>query len=381
MKSADAVIIGGGVIGCSIAYHLAARRAGRIVLLEREPFLGAGSTAKAAGGFRHQFSNEANIRLSIRSISKLKNFADEIGWTIDFHQDGYLFLLSREEDVAAFGRSVELQRRLGVPVEMLAPEEAAGLVPGLFVGDVLAATYCGQDGIAETHGVTQGYAQAARRLGAEIITGIEATGINIKNRKVTSVVTSDGVISTPVVINAAGPWARSVAAMAGVDLPVYPYRRMAFTTHPFDAAPRSWTMIVDFATSFYFHRESGGVLMGMSDESEPSSFNQAVDWNFLDKVIEVAVRRFPPLSEASISRAWAGLYEVTPDCNPIICQAAEVEGFYLANGFSGHGFMHAPAVGELIAELIVDGRASIDLSPFSLERFGRAELEAELNVI
>lgn len=381
MKSADVVIIGGGVIGCSIAYHLAAKRAGRIVLLEREAFLGTGSTAKAAGGFRHQFSNEANIRLSIKSISKLESFADEIGWTIDFHQDGYLFLLSREEDVAAFRRSVELQRRLGVPVEMLVPEDAAKLVPGLFAGDVLAATFCSKDGIAEAHGVTQGYAQAARRLGAEIITCMEATGINVKNHKVTGVVASDGPISTPVVINAAGPWARSVAAMAGIDLPVYPYRRMAFTTHPFDAAPRSWTMTVDFSTSFYFHRESGGVLMGMSDESEPSSFNQAVDWNFLDKVIEVAVRRFPPLAEAGISRAWAGLYEVTPDSNPIICQAPEVEGFYLANGFSGHGFMHAPAVGELLAELIVDGRTSIDLSPFSLERFSRAELEAELNVI
>jgi sarcosine oxidase, subunit beta len=380
MRSADVVIIGGGVMGCSIAYHLAKHKA-RVILLEREPRLASGATGRCSGGIRHQFSNPANVRLSIASIHKLKDFPDELDCEIDLHQDGYLFLITKEESLAHFRESVAMQNALGVSTEILATEKIGELVSHVNLEDVLAASFCREDGVADPHGVTTGYARKARELGAEIDLGSEVVAIRKEGSRITSVCTPIGQIATSMVVNAAGPWSAAIGEMAGVPVPVRPYRRHVFITHGFAEVPRNHIFVIDFDTSFYFHREGEGVLMGMSDPGEPSSFVDAVDWEFLDKVTDVGVRRFPPLAKASIRRAWAGLYEVTPDANPILGEAAQLPGFFLATGFSGHGFMHGPIVGELLADLILGREPRIDICPFSLNRFSQSTARPEANVV
>jgi sarcosine oxidase subunit beta len=357
-------------MGASVAFHLARRGVTNVVLVEREPMLGAGSTGRNAGGVRHQFSNEANIRLSLESIRTLERFADEVGTPIDLHQDGYLFLLSAPESVAAFKRNVELQRSCGISVDWLGASEAERLAPGLDGSGVLGATFCQKDGIADPNGVTMGFAKAAQAKGVEIVRETEVTGIDVGSGRITGVKTSRGAIATPVVVNAAGPHARLVGRLAGVDVPVDPYRRHIFIAQDFTrAVPPNRIMVIDFETTFYFHREGGGVLFGMGDPKEPAGFDTTVRWDFLPQVIEVAIRRLPALEDASISHAWAGLYEMSPDANPLIGPAPGLEGFYVINGFSGHGFQHSPAAGRILADLITGGDPHIDVTPFAPDRF------------
>jgi sarcosine oxidase subunit beta len=390
--TADVVIIGGGCMGASAAYHLSRLGVSDVAIIEREAMLGMGSTGRNAGGVRHQFSSEANVLLSIESIRCFEHFTEQVGYPIDFHQDGYLFLLSNETDLAAFRRNLETQRRLGVEVELISPEEARLLAPGLEVDGVAGATFCARDGIADPNGVTMGFAKAAQAAGTRVYRNTEVTGIDVDRGRVAAVQTSSGKISTRRVVNAAGPHARSVGRMAGLDVPVLPYRRHIFITEPISTAidpnraaaqaPSSRIMVIDFETSFYFHREGAGILFGMSDPDEPSSFDTSVSWEFLEKVNSVAVRRLPVLADAGIAHAWAGLYEMTPDAMPIIGPAAEVEGFYLITGFSGHGFQHSPAAGRMLAETIV-GEPGQDHgnAPFSFDRFERATAEREANVV
>lgn len=390
--TAEVVIVGGGCMGASVAYHLTRLGVSDIVILEREPMLGMGSTGRNAGGVRHQFSSEANVRLSIESIRCFENFAEQVGYEIDFHQDGYLFLLSNEPDLEAFRGNVEMQRRLGVGVELLTPQDARRLATGLQVEGVVGATFCARDGIADPNGVTMGFAKAAQAAGARVYRETEVTGIEAQAGRIAAVQTTRGMISTRAVVNAAGPWARSVGQMAGLDVPVLPYRRQIFITEPLGCsrsvgeavgleAPASRIMVIDFETSFYFHREGAGILFGMSDPDEPSSFNTTVSWELLEKVNAVAVRRLPALADAGIAHAWAGLYEMTPDAMPII-GPAQIEGFFLIGGFSGHGFQHSPAAGRVLAEIIAQGTANdFDVAPFSFDRFSRASTEREANVV
>jgi sarcosine oxidase, subunit beta len=382
--TAEVVIIGGGCMGASTAYHLTRQGVRNVVIVEREPMLGMGSTGRNAGGVRHQFSSEANVRLSIESIRLFERFAEEVGYEIDFHQDGYLFLLSSEEDLSDFHHSVEMQRGLGVDVELLSPEEARRLATGLEVDGVIAATFCARDGIADPNGVTMGFAKAAQAGGAEINRDTQVTGIGTEAGRVTAVETTRGSISTGVVVNAAGPYARDVGKMAGLDVPVLPYRRQVFITEPIEpgSAPASRIMVIDFETTFYFHREGAGILFGMSDPDEPSSYNTAVKWEFLEHLTRTATKRLPALAEAGIAHAWAGLYEMTPDAMPIIGPASEVEGFFMIAGFSGHGFQHSPAAGRILADLIAGAEVrDIDTTPFAFDRFSRAETEREANVV
>src|SRR5688572_2059765 len=362
-SSADAVIVGGGCMGASVAFHLARRGLRRVVLVEREPQLGTGSTGRNAGGVRHQFSHEANIRLSIESIRALEQFEALTGHAADLHQDGYLFLLNSPSSVDTFRRNVEVQRRCGVQVDWLAAEEAVRLAPGLATDGVLAATFCARDGIADPNGVTMGFAKAAQQAGVTIERDTEVTGIARAHGRVSGVTTSRGPISAPIVVNAAGPYARAVGTMAGVDVPVDPYRRHIFIANATSGVPSSRIMVIDFDTTFYFHREGAGVLFGMGDRDEAPTFDMTVQWDFLPKVIEVAVRRLPALQDASISHAWAGLYEVTPDANPLIGES-RLPGFYLITGFSGHGFQHSPAAGRILADVITGHDPDFDLSPF-----------------
>jgi len=375
-------------MGASVAYHLARRGVTNVVLVEREPMLATGSTGRNAGGVRHQFSNEANIRLSLESIGLLERFADEVGHPIDFHQDGYLFLLSSQASVDTFRRNVALQRSLGVDVEWLDADEAARRAPGLDASGVLGATFCGRDGIADPNGVTMGFAKAAQALGVTIQRDTEVTGIRVERDRVAGVETTRGSIHTPCVVNAAGPWARQIGKMAGVEVPVDPIRRhifiAAFPSTGSEQAPpwpSSHIMVIDFETTFYFHREGAGLLFGMGERGEAPTFDTTVQWDFLPQVIDVAVKRLPSLGDASISHAWAGLYEMTGDGNPIIGRARGPEGLFLINGFSGHGFQHSPAAGRLLADVIAGRDPQFDLGPFAADRFASGAVSGERYVV
>ena len=380
--TADVVIIGGGVMGASTAYHLAARGCGKVVLVERAPFLGTEATGKCAGGIRYQFSTEINVRLSLLSLPMLERFEEELGQPIDLRRTGYLFLLDPACDLATFRRNVAMQNRLGVPSQILSPEEVRARLPLLRLDDILGGAWHSGDGLADPSGVVQGYAAGARRHGAQIITGVVATGIRIAGGRVTAVETSQGVIATPAVVDAAGPWAGQVAALADVDLPIVPLRRQIAVTTPLPQVPPDFPFVIDFSRSLYFHREGRGILTGQSNPGERPGFDQSIDHAWTEQHLERAMWRFPLLEQAGLLREWAGLYEVTPDAHPVIDRAGHVPGFYVVAGFSGHGFMHGPIAGLLMSELILDERAhTLDIHQLRLSRFAEGDLVREHNVV
>ncbi len=381
VKKADVAIVGGGIIGASIAYHLAARGVPGVVVFEREEELGTGSTGKCAGGVRLQFSTAANVEMSRISIAALKRFEDELAQPVDFKQNGYLFVLTREEHLDTFRKNAEKQRALGVPVDVISPEQARRIVPLLRVDDLVGATFCHEDGIANPHAIVQGYARGARGLGAAFLKSSEVTSMEVTSGRVVSLAAGGERFEVERVVNAAGPWAKLIAKMAGVHLPVEPVRRQYFITKPLEWIPDSFPLLIDWGTGVYMHKESGGMLVGESDTNEPPSFHQQVDWDFLATVSEHAVARIPRLQEAEIATGVAGLYEVSPDHNAILGPVPGIENFFCANGFSGHGMQHAPAVGLAIAELMTEGAArSVDLAPYDIARFSRPS-EGEYNVI
>ncbi len=381
-QKASVVIIGAGVNGLSTAYHLAKKDFSDILVLEKEKFIAAGSTGLSAGGIRQQFSTEVNIRMAMYSVSKFEHFKEEMGEDISFNQVGYLFLLSTEDEVELFRRSYSLQRKLGLDVEWLEPSEVKKRWPYIVVDDILAATYCPTDGYADPYSVANGYAKQARKLGVKILTETEVTGIKVEDGRIAGVETTKGFIETPIVVNTAGPYAHVIGQMVGVDIPARPYRRQIFITDAFPEIPPDWPMTVDFHYNWYMRKEGEGLLMGMSDLEEPSSFNMNVDWSFMEKVVEHGIERVPLLEKARIMRGWAGLYSITPDNQPIIDKIPGVEGFYCAVGFSGHGFMLSPATGLVMSELIAEGEAkSFDISEFSFNRFAEGVAEGEQHVI
>ncbi len=380
MESADVVIAGGGIMGCALAYQLAKRNVD-VIVLERET-LGSQSTGKCAGGVRQQFSMEANVRLQQMSVRLFEGFEQETGHPADFRQIGYLFVLTLPQHVEDFRRNVEMWRRVGLSeARWVDPAEAARMVPVLNVDDVLGCTFCPTDGIASPADVTAGYASAARRLGARLKEGVEVVGVDVAGGRVQGVRTSAGDIATRLLFNCAGVWSASIGRMAGLEIPVLPYRRHVAVTGTFDAVPRTNPMTVDFQSSLYFHPEGDGVLLGMSDRAEPPGFSTEVSWEFLEKVFAQAERRAPALVGAGIKTAWAGLYETTPDHQAILGPLPEVEGFWCAAGFSGHGFMQAPAAALLLTQLLLDQRSEIDISPFAFTRFAKGSLVHEKNVI
>ena len=380
MESADVVIAGGGISGCALAYQLAKRKVD-VVLLERET-LGSQSTGKCAGGVRQQFSTEANVRVQRMSVKMLESFEQETGHPADFRQIGYLFVFTQPQQVEDFRHNMEMWHRVGLTeARWVDAAEAAELAPVLNVDDVLGCTFCPTDGIASPADVTIGYAAGARRLGARLKEGVEVTGIDVSSGRVQGVRTSAGDIATRLVINCAGPWAASIGRMAGLEIPVLPYRRHIAVTGTFPAVPRTMPMTVDFQTSCYFHPEGDGVLIGMSDRAEPPGFGTEVNWEFMEKMFEQAARRAPALAGAGMKTAWAGLYESTPDHQAILGPIGEVEGFWCAAGFSGHGFMQAPAASLLLTQLLLDKKSEIDISSFAFERFARGSLVTERNII
>ncbi len=387
-KAAEVVIIGGGVMGVSAAYHLAVRlgrasgASSRVALLERERFLGSEATGKCAGGIRYQFSTEVNVNLSKLSLPMLVRFEEELGQCIDLRWTGYLFLLDNPGDLEAFRRQVAMQNRLGVSSRLLSLDEVERRVPLLNLEGVVGGAYHSGDGLADPNGVVQGYAAGARRAGAVLLTGVTATGIRVERGRVAAVETSEGTIATPAVVDAAGPWAGQVAAMAGVDLPVVPVRRQIAVTTPLPQVPADFPFVIDFGRSLYFHREGRGILTGQSNPDEKPGFDQSVDHAWTERHIEHAVRRFPLLAGAGLVREWAGLYEVTPDAHPVIDTLTDPAGFTIIAGFSGHGFMHGPAAGLLASELVLDGRAtSLDIRKLRHSRFREGDLVREYDVV
>ena len=377
--AASVVIVGGGVIGTSAAFHLA--EAGvDVVLLEREQ-LGSGSTCRAAGGVRAQFSDALNIEIAQRSLRAFRDFARRPGWEIDFKQVGYLFVLTRESDVAEFERNVELQNDYGVPSRILSPARARQLCPLLAGDDILAAAFSPEDGHLTPEAVVQGYAYGARALGAHIRVGCEVLDISSSGGEITEVVTTQGAIRTGTVICAAGAWSRSCGEMVGVELPVTPLRRQVLFTEPISDLSPQLPMTIDFASSFYFHREGPGVLLGMSDPEEKPGFVTETSDDWIPRLIEIASRRAPRIADAGIRGGWAGLYEMTPDHNAIIGEASGASRFLYATGFSGHGFLQGPAVGEIVRDLVLGVPPPVDVGPLGVERFDAAALRPEYNVV
>ena len=379
-KTAEVAIIGGGIMGVSTAYYLAKRGVSDVIILEKD-LLAQASTGLSVGGIRQQFSNPANIRLSQESVRVYDSFEDEFGADIRFRQVGYLFLAQKEETWDDFLSAVEIQRQHDVPVEVLSPEEIKLRWSYLEVNDLKGGTFGPEDGYADPYLAAMGFASSARSLGVRIEEKTRVTGIRIEGGRTKGVKTTKGSVSAPVVVNVAGPWGGEVASMAGLDLPVKPYRRQAFVTKRYDAIPKPVPMVIDQDVTFYFLDEEPGLIMGMSDPDEPSSFNLNVDRDFMEKVIETAICRAPVLEKAEILRGWGGLYTITPDNNPIIGEAPGIKGFFSAIGFSGHGFQQAPAVGLILSQLVLDGQTDFDLEPFSYDRFDKKEQEGEKRVV
>lgn len=381
-STAQVVVIGGGVMGASTAYHLALRGMRDVVLLESQSFFGQGATGKCAGGIRYQFSTAINIRLSQLSLPMLSRFEEETGQPIDLRYPGYLLLATTEENVAEFQRNIALQHSLGVPTEWLEADEVRRRIPQVRTDDVLAATYHKGDGLADPNGVVAGYISAGRRLGVRAFNDAPVTGIEVTSGRVTAVNTPLGRIACQVVVNAAGPWAGLVGELAGVPIPITPVRRQIVTTSPLPELDPNFPFVIDFAHSLYFHREGEGLLTGMSNPNQPAGFDESVDDDWELVHLEAAVERLPLLAKAGLQAHWAGLYEVTPDAHPIIGRVPDLEGFIVVAGYSGHGFMHGPIAGLLVTEMILDGRAhTLDISELAYDRFAAGRLAHEYNVI
>jgi sarcosine oxidase, subunit beta len=378
---ADIVIVGAGIMGCSIAWHLSQRGAGRIIVLERDK-IACGSTAAAAGGVRLQFSTATNIELSAYSMDVWENFESRFGTEIGLHQQGYLLLVTDPSHVPVFQENLRLQQSYDIPAQWLTPEDVLELNPVVRVDDVIGATFCPRDGWCDPYSATMGFARAARGHGVEIRQDSDVTGIRREGDRITGVELADEVIETDLVVLCTGPHTSNVGAMAGVDIPILPYRRMSFTTRPFKDVPSTIPFTVEFARGLYVHPEGPGFLFGMGNPDEPSSLDDTVDEAWMLKTIEALCDRIPAFTTAAVHAGWAGFYEITPDDNPALGYVDGVDGLIVAAGFSGHGFMQGPAIGKCISELVMDGAArTVDISPFSPGRFKDGLLTQERNVI
>ena len=377
---ARVVVIGGGVMGLSTAYHLAKQGVQDVVLVERGE-LGAGSTCKAAGGVRAQFSDAVNIELGMRSLEVFRNFPELFDQDIDLDECGYLFLLEREEDLRTFERNVELQRSMGLESRIISVEEAKELSPLISTEGLIAGVWSPEGGHCTPESVVQGYARAARALGVRIIRHCEVTDVVREGDTITAVETAQGSIATDTVVCCAGAWSRALGDMVGVDLPVDPVRRELLVTEPMPDLPAKVPFTIDFSTTMYFHREGPGLLVGMSNQDEEPGFSLEHTDEWLEQVVEAAGRRVPVLEEVGMASRWAGLYEVTPDHNALIGEAEGVSRFLYATGFSGHGFLQGPAVGQVMADLVAGNTPVVDVSALHGRRFEGAGLRPEFNIV
>jgi sarcosine oxidase subunit beta len=377
---ASVVVVGGGVIGLSAAYHLARAGVPDVLLLERDE-LGSGSTCRAAGGVRAQFSDAVNVELGLRSLRTFETFEREFGQDIDLRQVGYLFLLDQPHQVEAFEKNVAMQNELGATSRMIDPAEARRLSPLIDTEGLLAAAWSPQDGHCTPESVVLGYARAARGAGARLVRGCAVTGIATDGATITAVETSRGTVATDTVICTAGAWSKQVGDLAGVDLPVVPLRRQILTTEPVAGLDPHTPFTIDFSTSFYFHGEGPGLLLGMSDPDEEPGFRLGRSDDWLPRLGEAIERRAPRIAEVGIAGGWAGLYEMTPDHNGLVGESTDVSRFLYATGFSGHGFLMGPAIGEVMRDLYLGARPVVDVSGLDARRFDGSAIRPELNIV
>ncbi len=377
MRSAEVVVIGAGVIGASVAYHLAKRGCEGVLVLERHLAPGRGSTSRATGGFRAQFGSEINVRLSLLSREKLLSFEEELGVDPGYRPCGYLFLADDGTQLDALRAAQEVQKTAGLEeTRVVEPSDIEDINPAVPAGGFAGGVFCPTDGFIRPMEILRGYVESAERLGVRFEYGVECTGFEGKGR-ISAVRTSGGEVAAGSVVNAAGAWAAPVAKGVGLDLPVEPLRRQAAVTHPFDALPEDMPMTVFVEDGFHFRVRDGRVLLLWPDEPDVADpYDQSVEEAWLEAVFEEARERVPCLGQASIDRekCWAGLYEMSPDGHALLGRAPGVENLYLANGSSGHGVMHAPALGQLLAEIIVDGDArTLDAHALRPSRFAEDE--------
>jgi len=377
----DAIIVGGGITGLALAFNMAKAKFGDILVVEKELFVGAGATAKCAGGIRAQFSSKVNIEVSIKAIEVFEHFEEITGEPALYDQVGYTFLLTDEATVESYTKAFELQKSLGLDVRMLSPEDVSELAPPVRTDDIIKATFCPRDGLGDPHEFLQGYFRASKSLGVEILTETPVTDVLVSDGKVTGVITPTGEFSSPLVINAAGPFAKLIGKMADVKIHVEPYRRQIVTSGQLDFIPDTMPMVVDVSSGLYCHRESKGLLMGWADDSVEPGFDESQDPDYNDTILMKALDRIPRLETAEVANSWAGLYETTPDHHAIIGFADEVEGFFIIGGFSGHGFMHAPGAAIIATEMMAGQKTSIDISRLAPNRFVEGSIEKEVNVI
>jgi len=379
IKRASVVIIGGGIIGCCIAYNLAKLGCKDVVLFEKNS-LSSGATGRCGAGIRQQFGTKMNCILARESIKIFENLSQELDYDIELNQGGYLILAYTEKEVNQFKKNVALERSLNIDARFISADEAKEIVPTLNTEGILAATFCPTDGHANPFKTNFAYAEAAQRLGVKIYTFTEVKEIETENNKIVEVKTDKEKILTPIVVNAAGGYSGTIGKMAGVDLQVYSQRHQILVTEPLD--PLFRPMLMSFSRNFYCQQTPhGSILMGCGDPNEPKGYDIGTSWQFAREIAQKMTTIVPLLKEVSMIRQWAGLYNMSPDAQPILGEHPQVEGFYMAIGFSGHGFMLAPVTSKLIAELILEGKTSLPIDKLDIGRFERGELIIEPSVV
>jgi sarcosine oxidase subunit beta len=385
METADVVIVGGGIVGSSIAYHLTEAGCTNLLVVERETHQGKGSTGKSMGGVRAQFATPVNIQMSLYSIPFYASFDERLGHPAGYKPQGYLFVATSKRHLEYLRTNQEKQRALGLKTaHMVSPDEIRNMFPQLRSDDVVGGSFCSTDGFVDPYSAMVGFMTRAAEAGARLWRNAEVTAIHADGHGVTGVETTRGPVATRTVVNAAGAWAAQVAKLAGVELPVEPLRRMLVPTEPFDRFPHTAPMIIDMSNGFHFRPESLGFLLAWNDPGETPGFKTDFEPGFIEKVLTRAADRVPCFEDLAVNpkRAWAGLYEMTPDHHPILGPAADVPGFFLANGFSGHGVMHAPATGKILSDLILHQKSDlVETRLLSLDRYREGRLIEETAVL
>lgn len=385
VRTADVVIIGAGIVGSSIAYHLTAAGCKNVLVLERESSQGKGSTGKSMGGVRAQFATPVNVQMSLYSIPFYARFEEQLGHPCGYRPQGYLFCATSDRHMSYLRTNYETQVSLGLKdARLISGDEIRGMFPQLRSDDIVGGAFCSSDGFVDPYSAMTGFMAWACDHGAELWKSAVVTGIQRDAHGVSGIDTSKGVVSSRTVVNGAGPWAASIGQMVNVDLPVQPLRRMLVPTEPFDQFPHTAPMIIDMSNGFHFRPEGLGFLLAWNDPEETPGFKTEFEPGFIEKILMRAADRVPIFETLAVNpkRAWAGLYEMTPDHHPILGPVPNAPGFYLANGFSGHGVMHAPATGKILSDLILRGTTDlIDSSLLNLSRFAEGRWIEETAVL